>query len=225
MINLEYLGSFTIKEGCLTFSQNPNTIAILDFSNNSIAEKIKYESLSPGLAEIMITELSKVHSLKLVERQKIKSLIQEIQLAQSGMVDESTSIKVGKLLGAHYLVFGSYMVAFNKKIRVDVRIVEVETGLTIEAEGITDKVDDIFKIIQKLNEKIIDNLKISLTKEEKKDLKKCSASLSEVAYFSRGIKYEDENNIKMAKAMYIKALKLNNDFEPAKKRLNRLINE
>ena len=116
------------------------TIAVLDFSNNCIFEKEKYASLSPGLAEIMITELSNVKTLKFVERQKLNAMIEEMQLAQSGLVSEETGVQVGKLVGAKYLVFGSYMV-FDKKERMDARIVEVETGLTIKAEQVTRKVN------------------------------------------------------------------------------------
>ncbi|MDW7681367.1 MAG: CsgG/HfaB family protein, partial [bacterium] len=118
---------------CSVLSLRATTIAILDFSNNCLFDKDKYASLSPGLAEILITELNKIQSIQIVERQKINQLIQEMQLAQSGLVSEETGVQVGKLVGAKYLVFGSYMV-FDKKIRVDVRIVEVETGVTIKAE-------------------------------------------------------------------------------------------
>ena len=205
-----------------SFAREMKTLAILDFSNNSLIDKEKYASLSQGLAEIMITELSKVQSLKLVERQKINSLIQEMQLSQSGIVSEDAGIQVGKLLGAHFLVFGSYMISFNNKIRVDIRIVEVETGITIKAGEVTNKVSKLFEIIKKLNKKITKDLDVKLTNDEKKALMNSEASLDVISCFSNGLEFEEANRIDDAKKMYQKILDRVPDFEPAKKRLREL---
>ncbi len=202
--------------------QNIKTIAILDFSNNSIVEKEKYATLSQALAEIMITELSKLPDLKLVERQKMNSLLQEMQLSQSGIVSEQNSIQVGKLLGAHYLVFGSYMVSFHEAIRVDVRIVEVETGITIKAEEITDKVPRLFEIIKRLNEKIAKDLNIRLTKEAKAALLGTEVPFDIISAFSNALKLEEQNKIEEARMIYQKILSKSPTFEPARKRLDEL---
>jgi len=198
------------------------TIAVLDFSNNSLMDREKYESLSGGLAEIMITELSKVKSLQFVERQKINELIKEMQLAQSGLVSEDSGVQVGKLLGAKYLVFGSYMV-FNKKIRVDVRIVEVETGLTVKAEEVTDKAKNMFKVIKKLSEKILKNLNVKLSKEEKKSLFADNTSSEVIELFSLGLEAEENGDFANAKKYYIQAFKMDNDFAPVRKKLRALL--
>lgn len=198
------------------------TLAILDFSNNSLLEKEKYSSLSPGIAEIMITELSAIQNIKLVERQKISSIINEMQLSQSGLISEDSGIAVGKLLGAQFLVMGSYMVSFGEKIRVDMRIVEVETGLTIKAEQVTDKVKNLFQIIKVLNEKITKNLDIKLSKQEQQTLKQSNISPEVIETFSKGLELEKQGKIDAAKTMYAKTLKLDANFVPAKKRLQEL---
>lgn len=203
-------------------SGQTKTIAILDFSNNCLVDKEKQASLSQGLAEIMITELSKVKSLKLVERQKINALIQEMQLSQSGLISENAGVSVGKLLGAHFLVFGSYMISFDNRIRVDIRIVEVETGVTVEAEEVTDKLSKLFKIIKKLNEKITEDLDVQLSKQEKKSMNKTDASLDVISTFSKGLECEDLNRMDEAKKVYARILKEDPDFEPARKRLKEL---
>ncbi len=203
-------------------AEDSKTLAILDFSNNSLVDKEKHASLSQGLAEIMITELSKVQSLQLVERQKINSLIQEMQLSQSGIISEDAGVQVGKLLGAHFLVFGSYMISFNNKIRVDIRIVNVETGVTVKAEEVTDKVSKLFEIIKKLNEKITRDLEVKLSDDEKKALMTSEVSLDVISYFSTGLEFEELNKIDEAKKMYQKILEKDADFEPAQKRLREL---
>ncbi|MBC8183348.1 hypothetical protein H8E88_19810 [candidate division KSB1 bacterium] len=200
------------------------TIAILDFSNNCILEKEKYASLSPGLAEIMITELSAIKTLKFVERQKINELIKEMQLAQAGFVSEETGVQVGKLIGAKYLIFGSYMV-FSKKVRVDVRIVEVETGLTIKAEQVTNKVKKMFDIIKELNGKILEDLDIKLTKNDKKILNANDTSTEVIELFSQGLEYEEAHDVNKAKQLYKKAFMLDKNFKPVRKRLRAILIE
>jgi TolB-like protein len=48
-------------------------------------------------------------------------------------------------------------------MRVDLRIVETETGLTIKAEEVTGDSDNLFDIISELSEKINDGLHIKLS--------------------------------------------------------------
>ncbi|MCU0642769.1 MAG: CsgG/HfaB family protein [bacterium] len=214
---------FVLLNVAAALSQNDaRTLAILDFSNNSLLEKEKYSSLSPGIAEIMITELSNIQSIKLVERQKINSLMREMELSQSGLISEDKGIQVGKLLGAQFLVMGSYMVSFGEKIRVDMRIVEVETGLTIKAEQVTDKVKNLFGIIKKLNEKITNNLDIKLSKQEQQALKSSEISQDVIEIFSKGLEFEKRGKVDEAKKMYYQTLKKDSNFEPAKKRLQEL---
>jgi len=213
---------FLLLTDAIYASEEVKTLAILDFSNNCLIDKEKNASLSQGLAEIMITELSKVKSLKLVERQKINALIQEMQLNQSGLISEVAGVQVGKLLGAHYLVFGSYMISFNKKIRVDIRIVEVETGVTVKADEVTDKVTKLFKIIKKLNEKITKDLNVKISKQEKKSLNESDVSLDVISLFSKGLEFEEMKEFDEAKKIYTNILDKDPDFEPAKKRLREL---
>ncbi|MDZ7333014.1 MAG: CsgG/HfaB family protein [candidate division KSB1 bacterium] len=214
--------AFLLNSSFILPQQENKTIAILDFSNNSIVEKEKYSALSQALAEIMITELSKVPDLQLVERQRMNALLQEMQLSQSGVLSEQAGIQVGKLLGAHYLVFGSYMVSFDQMIRVDVRIVEVETGITIKAEEITDKVGQLFHIIKKLNEKIVKDLNIRLSKEARAAWQNSAVSFDVISSFSTALKLEEQNKFKEAKQIYQTILSNNPAFEPARKRLNEL---
>ena len=196
------------------------TLAVLDFENNSLFDADQYNNLSKGLSEMMITELSKVQSIKLVERRDLKSILDEIKLAQSGVIDESQTAQVGKLAGARHLVFGGFMVTMNNQIRIDCRIVEVETGLTKQAAEITGKTKKLFPLIQQLSQKILDNLEIKLSKEEKKALKKSSdIGMDAILLFSEGLDFEDSNDFKNAKICYTKALKLDPKFERAKQKL------
>ena len=55
------------------------TLAISYFDNTSGTKE--YDPLSKGFADMLITDLSNVNSLKIVEREKLESLLIEIELA------------------------------------------------------------------------------------------------------------------------------------------------
>ncbi len=199
------------------------TIAVLYFQNNSIADRQNMEPLSKGLADMLITELSKIQALKVIERNQLQQMIEEMKLGQSGMVDEKTAQQVGRLLGAQTLLLGGYVVMFGGKMRIDARIVEVETGRTIEAEEVTGDVKHLFKMVQKLSQKIAKALNVKLTKSDKKRLKKTqNKSFDAALYYSKGLEFLDAHNTEQAKAMFKKALEINPKYESAKKQLEQL---
>jgi TolB-like protein len=201
------------------FTQIP-TLAVLDFDNNSFFKPEEYQSLSKGLAEIMVTELSRSPSIRVVERRKFRSMIDELKLSQSGAISEESSIQVGKLLGARHLVFGGFLVMMDQKIRIDVRIVETETGLTLKAGEATGKTKDVLELIQKLGEKIYKDLNIRLAEKQGGSPEKISTDA--LMLFSKGVEYEDKGDSRKAAECYVKSLELQPDFQQAKLRLAQL---
>src|SRR5262245_18395030 len=110
-----------------------NTLAISDFDNNIVTERERLEPLRKGLAQMFTSELSQLQDLQLVERADLHRVLEEMKLAQAGLVDEKSAPQVRKLVGAQHLLLGGFIYLPNKKIRLDARVVEVETGRTLRA--------------------------------------------------------------------------------------------
>src|SRR5665647_2880155 len=87
------------------------TIAISYFDNSS--GDAKYNALSKGIADMLITDLSKVKGITIVEREKLEKLIGEIKLGQSKYFDPATAQKLGKGLGAQNILTGSFYLLDN----------------------------------------------------------------------------------------------------------------
>jgi len=83
----------------------PNTIAVQPFTNRSDPV---YAALAKGIAAMLITDLSKVPGLKVLERQKVQKLVDEIRLSESGLVDEQAMVKAGRLMRAEKIMIGSF---------------------------------------------------------------------------------------------------------------------
>jgi TolB-like protein len=196
------------------------TVGVMPFTNNSLSEKEALESLSKGLADMMTTELSKIKSLKMIERADLAKIIQEMGLSQSGLVDESSAKEAGKLLGADMLMLGSFNQGFDGEMRIDARLVKVETGETMKAEEVTGKKKKLFNMIKKLSFAIADDLDLKLSKDEKKALDNPqNEDMDALMAFSKGLDAEDKGDFKTAKEMYAKALSINKDYTRAQERL------
>jgi TolB-like protein len=125
----------------------PPTVALLYFEYTGSSADL--EQLRKGWARMLISDLSGNPAFQIVERDRLEEVLAELKLGQSKRVDNATAAKVGKLLGARYLVLGGY---FDLKggLRVDARIVEVETSKVLRSLGAQRKADDFLELEQKL---------------------------------------------------------------------------
>ena len=196
------------------FGHGQVNMAVLDFENNSIMEREKWMPLTGGLAQILISEIDPIESIRVVERRRLKSLMDEVKLAQSGMLDERQTVSVGKLAGARFMLFGSYLVTLDEKIRIDLRIVDVETSETLKAGQQTGKAKDFLKLMKMLVRGVFDDLSIPLTSSETDRLKSGTGHPVEALLaYSKGIAHEDAGALREAVTCYRQALSLDPKFE------------
>lgn len=144
----------------LTFvlnTSNATTLAISYFDNNSGISK--YNSLSKGIADMLITDLSKLENITIVEREKLESLLNEIKLGQTKYFDPQTAQKLGKGLGAESILTGAFLIVDNM-LRIDARLIDVETSQIIMAEQVSGITTDFFRLHAELVNKLSKSLKI-----------------------------------------------------------------
>ncbi|TAL27309.1 MAG: hypothetical protein EPN94_01785 [Nitrospirae bacterium] len=128
-------------------------IAVLDFQLQGEG----YETSDMGriVAEWLITALVKEGRFDVIERMLLKKILEEQRLGASGIVDENSVAKLGKILGAKIVITGSVM-KFQNVMEVNARIIEVESSSIIAAENV--KSTSAFKLedlVVKMAEKII----------------------------------------------------------------------
>ncbi|WP_457572536.1 CsgG/HfaB family protein [Desulfovulcanus sp.] len=153
---------FSFYQNSLLASQI-KTLAIFPFENNAITSPKQYAPLSKGLSAMLITDLKalKASGLQLIEREKIDSILKEMSLGQAGMIDQNTAIKAGKILGAQSVAFGSFMV-FGTQVRIDLRVINVETSEIIMAENVMGDESNFFNLEKQLAQKIVKALNLKL---------------------------------------------------------------
>jgi TolB-like protein len=128
-------------------AQSKPTVAVLYFDYGGSESELGV--LRKGLAQMMISDLSSLDAIQLVERSRLEEILAELKLGQSNKIDAATAARAGKLLGARYMVLGSYF-DLKGSLRVDARVVEVETGKVVQSVGATGEADDFLALEQKL---------------------------------------------------------------------------
>jgi TolB-like protein len=140
------------------------TLAVLNFDNNS--GDARYDPLGKGLAAMMITDLSNVGSLQLVERDRLQTLINEQNLQSSKYFDPATAVRVGRFAGAEYVAVGS-IVALQPNVRIDTHVIRVETAEIVKTAQVTGREDRFFELQRRLANELIEGLEIALSPEER----------------------------------------------------------
>jgi TolB-like protein len=199
------------------------TLGVLDFDNNSLADRQRMEPLRQGLAQMFSSELSQLQALRLVERASLHRVIEEMKLAQAGMIDDKTAQQVGKLVGAQYLLLGGFVYLSKDKLRVDARVVEVETGRALKAGEATGKESQLFDMVKKLNKKLVKELALRVSASETAKLDKLkNVKFSAVMLYSQAVAFEDAGDLSDARKKYREAIKEDPNFIQARERLTAL---
>ncbi len=91
-----------LREECLDLGKFP--VAIGSFNNTS-----GQKGIEDRLNAFVITELSAIDDpfLRIVDRQNLEMVLEEQRMSLSGIVDESTAVEVGNLLGAKAIITGT----------------------------------------------------------------------------------------------------------------------
>ena len=199
---------------------NAKTIAISYFDNSS--GDAKYNALSKGIADMLITDLSKIKGVTIVEREKLEKLIQEIKLGQSKYFDPTTAQKLGKGLGAQNILTGSFYILDNT-IRMDARLIDVQTGGIIFAEQVSGNKNNFFALHQQLANLLAKKLNIPYS-PDLSGLYKASdeVTLTEVVNFSNALELQDEGMNGEAKQLLEKTIKTNPKFHFAQNKLDEI---
>jgi TolB-like protein len=125
----------------------PPTVAVMYFDYQGKDEELAL--LKKGLASMLISDLAGQAAFSVVERERLEDVLAELKLQSSAKIDQSSAVRAGKLLGARYLVLGGYFDVL-KTLRIDARVIEVETGKVLKSTGASGKPDDFLSIEQRI---------------------------------------------------------------------------
>ena len=198
-----------------------NTLAVLYFQNKT--GQTGLDPLQKGIALMLTTDLSKVKGIQVVERIKLQALVDELSLSVSGLVEPNTAPRVGKLLGAQWIVGGLILEGKANQIQLQSNPLDVPAQEILGQPTVEGPFVELFRVEKDLLFEIIKLLQIELKPAEEVELRKpCSKNPRALTAFFKGIEASDREDYKAAGEFYQRALKEDPDICGASEGLREL---
>jgi TolB-like protein/Tfp pilus assembly protein PilF len=158
------------------------SVAVLPFQNLSSDPDNAY--FADGIQEEVLTRLAKIGDLKVISRTS----------TQGYQSEPANLAEIAKQLGVANILEGSVQKAGNQ-VRVNVHLVNVQTGSQLWAETYDRKLSDIFSVESEISKGIAESLQAKLTGREEQALAARPTNNPE-AYdaYLRGLAFEARSN-------------------------------
>src|SRR5580704_1055611 len=176
------------------------SIAVLYFENLSGAKEDEY--FRDGMTEDVITELSKITSLRVFPRAEMLPYRDK----------PVTAPQVGQGLKAAFVLGGSIRRSGNR-LRITAQLVETSTRQSLWAERYDRELKDVFEVQDEIARSIAQALRITLSPKEERILaSKPTENLQAYDFYLRGRSYARQLSLEFAIQMFEQAIALDSDF-------------
>lgn len=143
-------------------------LVVLNFKNNTPKSRAaEYQPWEFGLASMVMTDIEAIGMFNIVGKEQLKNVMKEQEFQLSGMVDPDKVTKLGKLVGADYILSGSFM-EMNGNLRIETQVFSVEKGAQLGTASVTGKTDAFFELQKELVVKTAAYLDAMLSENEQK---------------------------------------------------------
>jgi serine/threonine protein kinase/Flp pilus assembly protein TadD len=186
--------------------QTGKSVAVLYFENLSASKEDEY--FRDGMTEDIITELSKINSLRVFPRAEMLAYRDK----------PVTAAQVGQELGAAFVLGGSLRRAGNR-LRITAQLVEARTRHSVWAERYDRQMEDVFAIQDEIAQAIAAALKVALTDQEKKAIAKApTTNVEAYDYYLRGRQFFHQfrrKGFEFAQQMFERAIEIDPTYARA----------
>ncbi|MFN8549041.1 MAG: CsgG/HfaB family protein [Candidatus Eisenbacteria bacterium] len=205
-----------------------NSVVVPRFTN--VTERSTLDPLSRGLALVLTTDLSRVRQLRVLERERMNVLLDEMALAAADTaapgtplrtaVDPSTAPRYGALLGARRFVQGSFVPVAETSIQLDAAVIDAKQGeLTAAGQPLLGPLSDVLVLEKALCLHVLEQMGITPNAEERAAINLLpTTDYRAFLAFARGVGYEDQGEMGQAIAAYQEATTLDPKFDVARLR-------
>lgn len=231
-------------EASLTLAPPPDsTLAVLEFTNASASERLA--PLAKGLAALMITDLMRLHRLRVLERGRIADLLRELQLAEAkssvppaaipagtadtaapdasppardaGLIDMSSAPRLGCLIRTRRFVKGAFLVTGESEVQLDAFLLDAVTrDQAPVGPPVVGDLSGLIRLEKQLVFQTLEALGIEPTAEERLALGQApTESFSALLAYFQGLTFEDEGRTQEALQSYREAIGLDPSFRQA----------
>jgi len=200
---------------------DPNAIAITYFRNLGSPD---LSALQKGLNALLIDDISKLPGIKVVERERLQVLLDELKLSKSALANPNSAARQGRLLGAGRVASGSYLDPTKGALDIDSVLIKTAPGSAERRVQIAQgQVVQFYDLEKDLARKIIADLGYDLSKLDPAVVANLAQlqtrSLDAFKEFSHGLDERDRGHYPIARALFQRALDYDPNFKLAQQEL------
>jgi TolB-like protein len=136
-------------------------VAVLPFDNNSIGVgRENFDGIGKGIQETLIADMAANAKVRLVDRERVQRILEEQNLVRSGSVDPATAVRVGRILGAQYAIYGGFMSDGRGSMVLTAHSTDMETSALGNAVRVQRSTDDVLGLIAEMTTKLNNEMKL-----------------------------------------------------------------
>jgi serine/threonine protein kinase len=145
----------------VTYGGDVLSVAILPFTNFNAPENVENLIYDNMQIQFLDTSILKIMPFEIVDKFVLGSVIEELSLNKSQLINTKDVIEIGKALNVDALIIGSISSAVSNTFGIDLRVVDTELGAILAAQNVYLKsinINVVDSTLKKLIIKIIDDI-------------------------------------------------------------------
>jgi curli biogenesis system outer membrane secretion channel CsgG len=194
------------------------SVAVWDFDSYELnsSASTPTEGLPRALSEILLEQLLAYPGMRVVERSRLREILDEQKLGSSALADEDARLRLGRIAGAQQMVFGSLM-RIGEVTQVDVRMVSVSTSQVLAAHALSGTAQELLATMQSIARELVGTLLGSKIVAPEDHAKPTSAAT--LAHFDAALSMMDRRDFPAALEALQKILQADPNFTPAERQI------
>jgi TolB-like protein len=196
----------------------PNTVAVMPWT--FIGSDQSLRPLGLGVTHLMVTDLAQVSGLKLVERERVQALLDEMALTAAGRADPATAVRTGRLLRASRVVQG-FVRETQDGIRIEATVIRTSDGAVEASGGAGDRLSHLFAVEKAVVLDLVGQLGLALSPAEQRALsERPTEDIQTFLAFSRGLEAQGRGDYASATRLFAAASERDPAFGAARSLLD-----
>jgi TolB-like protein len=196
-----------------TQAPEANTVAVMPFGYTGT--NVQIQPLSRGFAQLVVTDLAKSRQIRVLERERMQAMMNEMRLSDSGRADPQAALRSGRMLRASRVVQGT-LTERGSDLLVSAAVVDVASAGVAASTNNSDALNRLFDLEKQVVLSIFTNLGIQLSDQERAAIaQRPTQNLQAFLAYSRGLEAQDRGDYSGARDAFGEAAGLDPSFRAA----------
>ena len=173
--------------------------------------------LARSLSENLTVALLGFPGVQVVERQRLKDVLAEQKLSAGDLADQDSRLRLGRIIGAGRMVFGSFF-ALGDLVQVNVRVIDTATSRVLFSDELAAPVDAVMQQVEAVNRRLV-----RVLGDGDPEFRRYPASMWRT--YDEALTASDAGRYEQAIEMLQRLVANNKDFTPAERQLLALLDK